>query len=416
MRELKQQLISALLVILTVAAIVCTGINFQQQKQFRLPEDGVTWIESTAGGPARALHVVPEGAAERAGIKTGDVLKKINTVPIANSLDVTRVLVSLGAWKTADYILERGGIEIKAKVIIRERVPDVDRYYQYAVGVVYLAIGIFVYFRRGNAPKALHFYALCLASFILSTFHYTGKLNEFDKVIYWGNVAAGLLAPTVFLHFSLNFPQPRSWVRGPLRTMCLYTPAGVVMLLYLGLASGTLRVTAVPLIELRWLLDRVWMVYLSLAYLSGAWALSRSYRRERDPIVRQQLKWLRNGAAFGVMPFTAIYVLPYLMGVIPGPYLGLAVFSLLLIPVTWAYAILRYRLMDVDVIFQQGYAYTLATLAVLGIFYGMVVSISSFDELSPSAMTVLLLIATLIFQPIRNWIQAQLDRYYFKER
>ncbi len=50
--------------------------------------------------------------------------------------------------------------------------------------------------------------------------------------------------------------------------------------------------------------------------------------------------------------------------------MNLAVLSLPLIPLTWAYAILRYRLMDVDVIFQEGYVYTLATLAVLAIFYG----------------------------------------------
>ena len=54
----------------------------------------------------------------------------------------------------------------------------------------------------------------------------------------------------------------------------------------------------------------------------------------------------------------------------------MAVLSLPLIPLTWAYAILRYRLMDVDIIFQQGYAYTLATLAVLGIFYGVIFSVT----------------------------------------
>ena len=47
-----------------------------------------------------------------------------------------------------------------------------------------------------------------------------------------------------------------------------------------------------------------------------------------------------------------------------------------LIPLTWAYAILRYRLMDVDVIFQEGYVYTLATLAVLSVFYGLIFTVS----------------------------------------
>jgi len=63
-----------------------------------------------------------------------------------------------------------------------------------------------VYFRRGNAPRAVHFFLLCLASFILATFHYSGKLNSFDKVVYYGNVVAGFVAPTLFLHFCLIFP------------------------------------------------------------------------------------------------------------------------------------------------------------------------------------------------------------------
>ena len=83
------------------------------------------------------------------------------------------------------------------------------------------------------------------------------------------------------------------------------------------------------------------------------------------------------------------------------------------IPITWAYAILRYRLMDVDVIFQQGYVYSLATLAVLGIFYGLILSFARPEDLSPAVIVGLILFATFIFQPIRDWLQEQLDRYFF---
>jgi len=84
-----------------------------------------------------------------------------------------------------------------------------------------------------------------------------------------------------------------------------------------------------------------------------------------------------------------------------------------LMPLTWAYAILRYRLMDVDIIFQQGYVYTLATLVVLGIFYGLIFSFTQPENLSPAAIVGLILLATFLFQPIRDWLQEQLDRYFF---
>src|SRR5262249_20435364 len=93
--------------------------------------------------------------------------------------------------------------------------------------------------------------------------------------------------------------------------------------------------------------------------------------------------------------------------------MNLAVLSLTLIPLTWAYAILRYKLMDVDIIFQEGYVYTLATLCVLGIFYGMIFTVSRVGEVNAPAMVAMILMAAFVFQPIRNWIQEQLDRHYF---
>jgi len=141
--------------------------------------------------------------------------------------------------------------------------------------------------------------------------------------------------------------------------------------------------------------------------------LNFEYRRTEDKMVRQQLKWLRNGTVLAIVPFTAMYVMPFIVGVAPGAYMQWAVFFLPFLPLTWAYAIIRYRLMDVDVIFQQGYVYTLATLAVIGAVYMLFFTIGKFEDPGAPALVALILVAAFIFQPIRNWIQEQLDRYYF---
>lgn len=417
---------SALLVIVTAAAVTSAALNFQQQRLYHLPDDGVTWVDRTDPATGRkavvALYIVPDSAADRAGVKQGDRLTRINGFPIQNSLDASRVLARLGPWREAEYMLSRTGlgeeaVELKAKVIVRERVTESSLYYLYVVGLAHLVIGLFVYFRRGRARHATHFYLLCLASFILFTFHYTGKLNNFDKVIYWGNVVAGLFAPTLFLHFALAFPEKRWYLRRWWRAGLLYVPATALTGLYFGLASGVIR-TAMPLGELRWALDRVWLTVLSGLYLAGAGVAWLAYRKADDPIVRQQLKWLRNGALLGVLPFTLLNTLPYLLGATTGGFaMNLGVLPLLLIPVSWAYAVLRYRLMDVDVIFQQGFTYTLATLGVMGVFYLLVLSRGPIEEMNPSTVALLLMVATFIFQPLRNWIQEILDRYvFYKDR
>ncbi|MBM3794855.1 MAG: PAS domain-containing protein [Acidobacteria bacterium] len=419
MRELKNQLVGALLVVLTAAAVISAVINFQQQLVYQLPEDGAVWADRVESNQpvVTALHVEPDSGAALAGLRAGDQVVKINNFPIASSTDVSRVLARIGPWKDAEYVVRRQGFEFKSKVIVRERAIERTLLYQYGIGLVYLAIGLFVYLRRSRAAHSIHFYILCLASFVLLTFHYTGKLNNFDKVTYWGNVIAGLYAPTIFLHFCLAFPESASrWVRGK-RTVLLYLPATFFMLAWFGFASGALRMTT-PLTELRWLLDRAWLIFLSGLYLAGCavtWLRSRHY--PESGVIRQQLKWLRNGALAGVLPFTLFYTLPYAMGFTPNWAMNLTVLALALVPLTWAYAILRHRLMDVDLIFQQGSTYTLATLGVMGLFYSLVLAKGSLEEMNPGTLALLMMAATFLFQPLRNWIEEVMGRHvFYKDR
>ena len=207
MKELKFQLSTALLTILTLAAGITAFFNFEQQRHFnRLAEDGAIWVDRS--GHVEALYVKAGSGAANAGIHPGDRLISINTLPIRKALDVPKVLAAIGTWIKADYVITHGGIELAPFKVITQEVP-LDRLviYQYVVGAFYLLIGLFVYFRRGSAHKAQHFYVLCLTSFIAFTFHYTGQLNSFDQIVLYGNVAAGLIAPTVFLHFCLTFPE-----------------------------------------------------------------------------------------------------------------------------------------------------------------------------------------------------------------
>ena len=215
MRELRQQLTNALLMIVTVAAVVAAAINFQQQSKFHMPDDGVTWVDQQVSGESVpvATYVAPGSPAEKAGIHEGDGLISIDGLRIGRAEEAAEVLTRLGTWHKAEYKIMHNGTEVPAPVIVGEVTRDSTLYYQYAVGVMYLGIGLFVYFRRGSAPRALHFFLLCLASFVLSTFHYTGKLNNFDKAIYLGNVMAWFLAPTLFLHFCFSFPDSQSWIR-----------------------------------------------------------------------------------------------------------------------------------------------------------------------------------------------------------
>ncbi len=431
LQELRFQLSTALLTVLTIAAAIAAGVNYEQNHKFRLPDDGAIWSNSAGGVVAE--RVTPDGPADRAGIHVGDNLRSIQGQTITHAEDVPRTLGAIGAWGKAVYDLGRKAVDgkpmvdgkaeiydIPATVYIGEVARGIPLSYQYLVGLAYMAIGLFIYFRRGSAPKARHFYVFCLASFVFSCFHYTGKLNSFDQVIYWGNLVAGWLAPAVFLHFCMGFPEPRPWQK---RWMiaAIYAPGAIFTLVAVGFVTGVLTAPGSSSIEVRYVLDRWWMALLTIAYISSGVVLQAGYMKADDTVIRQQLKWLRNGVLFGFAPFVILYAAPYILGVPFSPYLNYAVLTLPLIPLTIAYAIVRYRLMDVDLIFRRGYAYTLATLCVLAAFYAIVLGVGSwvrisFKDMSNTSLLIVMLIATFLFQPIRNWIQERLDRYFYRDR
>ncbi len=426
LQELRFQLSTALLTVITLAAIVAAILNFQQLHRFRLADDGVTWMDSgdgsgkSAANRVEAYAIAPESAAAKAGLRVHDRLLRISNNPVGRSLDVAQYLGGIGVWNKATYLVSRDGVEFKVPIIVDEAPRGAVISYQYFVGAAYLLIGLFVYFRRGSAPKARHFFVFCLTSFVFFCFHYTGKLNTFDKVIYWGNVVAWWLAPTLFLHFCLTFPEAPKWFRPRWHAPLLYLPGVIFNLIFIGITAGIVHF-AMPLVQLRWNLDRLWMLLLVILYSLSIAALAVGYRHAEDPVVRQQLKWLRNGTICALIPFAALYAIPYILGVMPAPYMRLGVAGLPLIPLTLSYAVVRYRLMDVDVIFRRGYAYTLATLCVLGGFYGIVFSLGSlvqksFKDLSNTGIVIVMLVAAFLFQPLRNWIQERLDKHFYRDR
>ena len=419
MRESRNQFAGTLLLVLTVVGIVGAVLSFMHLRSYSLQDDGVSWVDQksgnggTASNRVVAAYLTPGGPGERAGIRLGDQLLSIQNFRVQTALDVPRALWQIPLLERTRYTLRRDGIEFQKDNIYIQGTPrDNALYYQYVVGFFYLGIGLFVYYRRTSAAKSRQFFLLCLASFGACCFHYSGFLNTFDELMYWGNVAMHLLAPAIFVHFCLTFHTKPRFLERRGAAFLLYVPSLVLMLLFVVSAVGLLKY-ATSLLEVRWLLDRVSLAFEVLMYFAGTAALAYDFKRTEDPTIRRQLKYLRNGAFLGLLPYTVFYAIPFVFGAVPNHVMSLTVVSLGLIPLTWAYAITRYRLMDVDIIFQQGYVYTLATFAVIGVFYVLIFLIFNTRTVTPPAFVVLIAFATFVFQPIRRWIQEQLDRWVF---
>ncbi|MFZ0036615.1 MAG: ATP-binding protein [Candidatus Acidiferrales bacterium] len=403
------------LAILTIAAVVFAALNFKQREVFPAPDDGVTWLDSPSG--VQAWHIAPGSPAEKSGIRTGDYVRTVRGIPIHRATQVTQVLFRAGEWTELTYQIERGNASFDTKLITAhaENPSSLENYLR-ITGLFYLFIGLFIFARRWNAPRAVHFYLFCLVSFIFYSFHYSGKLNPFDWTIYWGNVVAWLLQPALLVHFAVVFPERRGRVRS--KILAIYSIPALLLALHALVAADLIDVFS-P-IGSRIVLDRIELAYLGVYFLAAALIFALSYRRSATAILRQQLKWVTGGTVAGIAPFFLFYIVPYFFGVVPKPWMKLSVFSLALIPLCFGYAIVRYRLMDVDIIFKRGLAYTFATAAVVAIYFSTVALIGEFFHSAwttgPVGVVVAIVIAAFLFEPVRDWTQVRLDRFFYRDR
>jgi two-component system NtrC family sensor kinase len=412
-RSLQTRISVLLLALFTVAAVTFAVFNFIQENNYTLPTDGVVWTEGHGG--LEAQRVLKDSAGQKAGVKVGDILVAANDKPLPRYAALAREMFFTGPYGTIHYTIERGGVKLtNVQVILDVKDRSINQGFR-LIALVYLGIGFYVLFRRWTAPHAMHFYIFCLASFVLYAFKYTGKLNALDEVIYWGNIAANALQPALFLHFAQAFSEgrrKRRWLTG-----LIYLPACCLIGLYV---YAVQQWSATAILEHR--LNQLATGYLSFYYVFAAAIFFISYQHEDQPLRRQQLKWLTRGTLVAIVPFTLLYAIPYIADwATPDLLTKLAGISLLFLPLTFSWAIIRYRLMDTDLIFKRGVTYTLATAALLGLYFGLVaVAAEIVHTRLPSAgvwgLIAAIIITAQLFDPLKRAIQDRVDRVFDRKR
>src|ERR1700751_2093823 len=205
-QNLRVRVGAVVLALATLAAIVFAWLNFVQRSRYEQVDDGVAWSDGAVG--VEAWKVAADSPASAAGIHSGDILLAINDVAVPRAASVANRLYRAGLWTQLRYKLSRNGEEFETRLITTPpHKPITVENYLRVVGLLYLFIGLFIFVRRWNAPRAVHFYVCCLVSFILYSFQYSGKLDAFDYEVYWARIVARMLAPALLLHFALVFPE-----------------------------------------------------------------------------------------------------------------------------------------------------------------------------------------------------------------
>jgi len=223
--------------------------------------------------------------------------------------------------------------------------------------------------------------------------------------------------PAFFLHLSLAFsPSGRL-----LRPGFLYLPAAFSAAL---LSASFLAAFATPSVEAFRLGIRFYpwfRLYIVAFALAAVLMLVRALRRSADEKSRAQVKWLFFGLATGLAPFLFAYMIPRAFNRPPVFSEELTAFGFILVPLSFAMAIVRHRFLDVDIIINRGLVYSLLTAFTVGL-YLLVVEVAGrgLIRLVPvgrGAVTAAgVFLAAAAFRPAQRRIQDLIDRAFFRQR
>ena len=471
-KSLLNRLQAILLAVATAGLVLLAALNFYEERHTQPPDDGVWWREAPNGTGLIADKVLPDSPGKHAGIQEHDLLTGVSVLPVgtvgtglhtgirpnktiadvkelpddtvqhtgADALsslptgvkytpvyapvvrtsDLERALYRTGSYFQIDYQIVRKGAALGRPVeVIPEPMDRSLELGQRLIGLVYLSIGIYVLFRRWTAPRATHFYLFCLVSFALYALKYTRTFDALDWTVFWANVLAESLQPALFLHFALSFPEERlKKLRRRWLLPIIYAPGAALLGLWL-YAFTFWQATGL----LKHRLEQVATAYDAVFYLFAAGLFVVSYSRANTPLLRQQLKWLTRGALLAIVPFTLFYAIPFLLDRQPYSWLtNLANLSIVILPLTFSWAIVRYRLMDTDLIFKRGVAYTLATGLILAGYFGLIALAAGLaryrlpESVRDWGQGIAIVLVAAFFEPFKRRIQGWVDKAFDRHR
>jgi hypothetical protein len=311
--------------------------------------------------------------------------------------------------------LEQMGISLEAAAIY-------DIAFSWLVAIVCIVLAGLIFWRRSGDVVAF------ITSLLLLLFGSQNAISTFQELITihpfirWPFGILNSFTSVLLLLFFFLFPSGR------------FVPRWSWALVLLGgvssfLTSPVLIQTppAAPLLNLMFSTSWLQIVVLLLAGLA---AQVYRYRRVSTTLERQQTKWVVVGLGGFVLINAALFAYLFIFSensASPGVMMGflwstVLYLTFLLLPVSIAIGILRYRLWDIDVIIRKTLVYGALTATLALMFFGgvmllqgVVVRLTETED-SPVAIVISTLAIAAVFTPLRRRIQDFIDRRFFRRK
>jgi PAS domain S-box-containing protein len=343
------------------------------------------------------------------GFKVDDIIAKVDDIPFR---EAQPFYLNKEVGQTAEFVIKRGGREESLSVKLTNAPIDA----KVTVGVIAFIALVFwltgagvLAFKPGDATSSLFFlFTQVIASLLMAGLFsavgpgWTSRLFNF---LLW------LIGP-MLVHFHMHFPQKVNLRGRRVVTSVLYALALIGGLPVLLLPMSTIRHS-----EASDLLTAVKYLYLALNLLAVVGLLIHAYRHSASPNVRGKIRIVLLGGGLSLLPSITLFLLPSAIRLPPIIPYYIAFLFLLILPLTYGYAIIRHRLIEIDRHVNRGATF-IVVFSVLGGLYALILAARSkmFSESLANDVlfnTLSVLILASIFPTIYQRIKRIVDSAFY---
>jgi len=410
----------ALAVIIFIPLIILGGLNIYKRVLWREPSDGAVWAEQAKG--LTAIKVERNSVADLVGIKKGDVLYSINNIPIRNQIDLAKIQWS--AWRSNQkltYEISRREELYHPWLYLGTKGTNLHYFYLALIGLTSLVICLFVFFnaRRSLTFPYLYFFFVSITFYSLNVFSPTGHLDIFDSLFYWLDKIAFLLFPPLLTHFFLFFPKRRRIPKDKRRSISLIYLPGVLLLLGAAFIHlpNIFKFTDSFILQYYRMAERLELLHFGVFSIIIFIFLMRDSIRSRNQTIKKQLKLIYPGIGLGLLPFTILYIFPFISGKAPSFTGEISIIFQGVIPLVIAYSISRNRMLGLELVLKKAVPFVISyiTLAILYFLISSQTRIFSETTLNTIIVGILaIILGATLFTPLKKFIQSIIDRFTYR--
>ena len=363
--------------------------------------------------------------AEKAGLRIGDLILEVDKNPVQSSSDLNYYLDQKRVGESVDLTLQRNGENFSSRVILEKTNGSLFILVHFLIGLFLWLVGVFVFLKKPESQVTKIFLtsslSYSLAIFISwEGFPFGPKILSF--ILPSLQIFAYTLIPALFFHFSIIFPREEeiSTQKKPL-IYSVYLPSLVLILLMELFYWRSISANSLAIFQEYKTFFLYSRIYLVVYVLFGLLVLYQTYIKLEFLEDKRKIKWIFWGIVVGTFPFFFLYILPDVF--LNKTFISEVIYLLfmLVIPVSFAFSILKYQTMDIDVVVSRSLVYSLLTGLIVGIYLLIVGLLGEILQRSTgyqgSFFPILAtLVAALLFTPAKNRIKVLVDRTFYRVR